>query len=141
MPELNINYWVLQTIAMLVTVWLIPRLTVTSIFGALGAVIALAFVNSSIWDAALFFNIPDSFSVHALLLLLANGFIFWVIVKLLPGIEVEGFLPALIAPIVFTISSVVIAVFFKDTDWLAVAQAGVLEVRRWRAYFQHTGGA
>ena len=117
---INVDFWILQTIAMMVTCFLLPRLTVSGPLGALGAVVALAFVNAQVWDAALFFQVPDSLSAHALVLMLSNGLVFWVVVKILPGIEVEGILPAIAAPIVFTICSLLISHYGKDIEWQKV---------------------
>jgi uncharacterized membrane protein YvlD (DUF360 family) len=133
-----VNHFLLQTIAMMITALLIPRLRITSITGALGAVLALAFVNATIWDAALFFNIPDLLTVQTLLLFFANGAIFWIIVKLLPGIETDGFLPALIAPVVFTIISLVVDAYGRTIDWVAVGEWVVRTVSDIRAYFQYS---
>jgi uncharacterized membrane protein YvlD (DUF360 family) len=130
-----ITHFILQTIAMMITALLIPRLRITSITGALGAVLALAFVNATIWDAALFFNVPDSLTTQTLLLFLANGTIFWVIVKVLPGIETDGFLPALIAPVVFTFTSVIIDAYGRTIDWVAVGEWVVRTVSDIRNYF------
>jgi putative membrane protein len=130
----NLTYWFLQTIAMAVTALIIPRLKITSVFGALGIVIALAFVNSKVWDAALFLSIPDSFSMRALLLLVTNGVIFWVLVKLLPGIETDGFLPALAAPVVFTVCSLVIGHYGSQIDWAKVLDFVIDGLRGLRSY-------
>jgi putative membrane protein len=121
-PELSFNlaYWGLQTIAMLITAFLIPGLRITGIFGALFIVIALAFVNSSLWDAALFFQIPNHLTTQALLLFIANGFIFWLLAKLLPGIEIDGLLPALAAPIIFTLCSIAIDRYGDRIPWAAI---------------------
>lgn len=137
--SLNFNYWVLQTLAMLLTALLIPGLKVTSPLGAFGAVVALALVNAKLWDAALFFHIPDQLTTQVLLLLLANGAIFWIIVKLLPGIEVKGVIPALVAPVVFTVSSVIISTYLQDVDWAKVwnhVQSFVITIRQ---YFIESG--
>ena len=113
----NVMFWVFQTVAMLVTGLLIPGLRVRGPLGAFLMVVALAFVNSKVWDAALFFKLPDSFTTQAIVLLLSNGVIFWVLVKILPWIEVDGILPALVAPVVFSIASVLIGTYAKDIDW------------------------
>ena len=115
--NLNLSYWALQTVAMVVTALLIPRLRITSIFGAIITVVAIALINAHLWDAALFFKVPDSLSAQTITLFFANGIIFWILVKLLPGIEVDGIFPALIAPIVFTFSSVLISQYAKEVDW------------------------
>lgn len=120
LPQINFTFWILQTAAMLLTAFLIPKLTVTNPLGALAMVIAIAFVNANVWDAALFFNIPNHFSTQAATLWVVNGVIFWVLVKLLPGIEVKGFLPALVAPIVFTVCNLIISEYALQVDWLEV---------------------
>lgn len=135
----SLNYWVLQTIAMMVTAFVLPGLTVKGPLGALVMVVALAYVNAKVWDAALFFQLPDSLTAHALLLFLANGVLFWVLVKVLPGIEVTGVWPALVAPLVFTVLSVVTSYYLKDVDWLLVLEKSIEYIRAARDYFSsHT---
>ncbi len=107
--QYNLNYWILQTLAMTLTALLIPKLRIDGPIGAFIMVIALGFVNAHLWDVALFYSVPNTPTVQTATLFLANGIIFWILVKVLPGIEVEGFLPALIAPIVFTFCSMIIA--------------------------------
>ena len=126
------SHWILQTIAMLVTAGLIPRLYITSFIGAFFIVVALSFVNATIWDAALFFSIPNHITSHALLLILSNGIIFYVLIKILPGIEVQGILPALAAPLIFTIVNIFITQYAKEINWIEVGERAanwVQEVR------------
>lgn len=127
-----LNYWVLQTLAMGVTALLIPKLRITGIFGAFKIVAALAFLNATLWDAALFFSIPDAVSTHAALLLLINGVIFWILVKLLDGIEVDGLLPAIVAPVVFTGLSLLIDQYGAMVDWNKVYETTLSVIERLR---------
>ncbi|RMG42284.1 MAG: hypothetical protein D6719_06745 [Candidatus Dadabacteria bacterium] len=117
---LNISYWILQTIAMLITALLIPGLKVSGPIPAFFTVLAIAFVNSKVWDAALFFQVPSGFTVQTGVLLLTNGVLFWIIVKFLPGIEVEGFMPAVAAPVIFTVTSLLISTYGQNIDWARV---------------------
>ena len=118
-----LSHWILQIVAMALTALAIPKLKITSLFGALGAVVGLAFVNATVWDAALFFSVPNGISTQMVTLLLANGALFWILAKVLPGIEIEGILPAIIAPIVFTVISMVITSL--EIDFLGLLrQAG-----------------
>lgn len=105
---------------MALTALLLPRLEITNVFGALGAVLTLALINATLWDAALFFSLPDSVSLKMFVLLLINGVLFWIVAKVLPGIEVEGLAPALAAPIVFTICSTLIDRYGRNVDWVEV---------------------
>lgn len=124
LPAIDLNFWILQSLAMGATALLIPRLTITSIFGATLMVIALALINSYLWDAALFFRVPDALSTQTLLLFLVNGSIFWVLVKILPGIEVEGIIPALVAPVVFTGLSILIDYYGSQLDTVKILKQG-----------------
>lgn len=126
---------------MWITTVLIPRLTITSFSGAFLTVVALAMVNATIWDAALFFKIPDVFTTHALVLLTANGFVFWLLVKLLPGIEVRGLAPAIAAPVVFSIVSLFINEYLKDVDWIALLGSGLDALSGLRDNLLQSGGA
>ncbi len=121
--SLDISFWVLQVVAMSLTALFIPKLKITSIAGPVLMVICLALLNAKVWDAALFFKLPDSVTLRALMLFIANGVIFWVAVKLRPGIEVKGFFPALIAPLVFTIVNLLLNEFAKEVDWVGVWNA------------------
>ncbi len=121
----TLNYWLLQTVAMMLTALLIPKMRITGLFGAFLIVLALGLVNATVWDAALFFQVPRAFSTQALVLLAANGVIFWILVKILPGIEVEGVLAALAAPVVFTVLSLLISQYGRDVDWVAVVDRAI----------------
>lgn len=129
---LNINFWIIQSLAMGLTALVLPRLRITSIYGATIMVVALALVNAHIWDAALFFSFPDTISIHALTLFVSNGLIFWILVKLLPGIEVTGFLPALVAPAVFSLISLVLNTYGSQIDFLAIGEKGLTEIEATR---------
>jgi len=121
-PSFDISFWALQTAAMLFTALLIPRFQVNGPIPAFALVLCLTIVNAKVWDAALFFQIPDHISTQVFTLLIANGVIFWILVKLLPGVEVEGFLPALLAPVVFTICTVLVDEYGRNIDWAKVWQ-------------------
>jgi putative membrane protein len=135
LPNIDISYWIFQTIAMLLTCFFIPRLRVSGPIPAFFTVLTLAFVNSHLWNAALFFQIPDHFAVKTLMLFVANGLIFWLVVKLLPGIEVDGFLPALAAPVVFTVTSLVISQYGSKVDWAPVWNKAYKTVETAKTYF------
>jgi uncharacterized membrane protein YvlD (DUF360 family) len=112
-----LNHWILQTIAMGIAIFLIPRISVTSIFGPLIMVMGLALFNAFLWDENLFFFIPTDLGTRTLVILLINGVAFWVLVKILPGIECTGILPALIAPLVFTIVNALVFEYGREIDW------------------------
>lgn len=130
MEELNnlfgsnmVNHWISQFLAMGITIFIIPRLYVTSIFGPLLMLFSVALINAFLWDATLFYAIPTSFTSSSLSLFAINGVLFWILVKLLPGIEIDGILPALIAPIIFSITSVFLHNYENSIDWISIISA------------------
>jgi len=120
---------------MLITAFLLPGLRVTSIFGAVLCVVALAFINAHLWSAALFFHVPMELSIHAVALLGANGAIFWIIVKLLPGIEISGILSAILAPVAFTVIAILIQIYMSEIDWAPILESALNKVAEIRDYF------
>ena len=127
-----VSYWILQTISMLITAAVLPKLRITSIFGPLMMVVAISAINATVWDAALFFSIPESATLHTLTLLASNGVMFWVLVKLLPGIEIQGIFTALVAPLIFTVCSMMIHLYAKDVDWPRIGRQAVEYVQEFR---------
>ena len=136
LPEFNASHWIIQTVAMMITVFFIPRLRVNGPLPALATVIVLAFINAHLWSTALFFSIPSSLTLQTVLLLLVNGIIFWIVVKVLPGIEVDGIFPAIVAPLVFTVLSIVIEAYAPSIDWRGLWQEAVSWMNFLRGYFQ-----
>ena len=128
-------YWALQCVAMLLTCFLIPKLTVSGPIPALMTVVALAFINSHLWSTALFLKIPNEFAYKAILLFLTNGVLFWVVVKILPGIEVEGVFAALLAPVVFSIMSLLIDQYKDQIDWPLVWKTTLDFMTKVKDYF------
>jgi putative membrane protein len=138
----TIRFWVLQTLAMMITAFLIPGLRITSILGTILIVVALALVNATVWDAALFFSLPASATAEALVLVLANGAIFWLLVKFLPGIEVRGILAALASPIVFTLVNMLLRRYALEIDFQEIGREvidAIEQLRDW-LYRSRTAG-
>ncbi len=138
---INFSYWAMQTVAMLLTALFIPRLRIHGPIPALVTVICLAFFNAHFWDAALFFNLPTEPTKSTVVLFFLNGLFFWILVKLLPGIEVKGFLPALIAPVVFTISNLLIMNYGSQINWVKVYQTTSTTIAQLKDYVTESSGA
>jgi putative membrane protein len=115
--DLQFKFWILQTVAFMLTCFMIPRLTVRGPFSAFLAVVVLAFVNAHYWNAAFFYAIPNTFAVGTLMLVFINGAIFFLVVKILPGIELRGLLPAILAPIVLSVMSMLVTFYGQDVDF------------------------
>ena len=112
--------WFLQTIALLITALLIPRFTIAGPVSALKFVVSLSLINTTLWNTNLFSTIPNSLTAHSVTVVLANAVLFWVLAKLVHGVNIEGIMPAIVGPIVFTIISACTYSYGKDVDWMSV---------------------
>ncbi len=112
-----ITLFLLQAIAIVITSALIPKLRITSLLGPILMVAGISALNTYLWDRTLFEAIPNNFNTKAITLFFANGFFFWLLVKLLPGIEVDGILPALAGPVVFTLVSLAVREYGTQINW------------------------
>ena len=89
----------------------------------LAALAAVVLVSPWVIRNQVRFDEPTFMSTQdGLTLLGANGLLFWVLVKLLPGIEVDGILPAIAAPVVYTLLSVLISTHASDVDVIESVQ-------------------
>ena len=122
---LKIDHLGMQTVAMMITALLLPKLRITNPLGAVLMVVGISVVNTYLWNTALFFKIPDSLTSQTLTLFLANGALFWGLVKILPGIESSGILPCLVAPLVFTLVNLGTEKYGKDIEWREIGERGV----------------
>ena len=95
--------WLLYTLALIFTSWVVPGIEVSSFLNAMFVVVIIALINTFIKPLLQIITLPIniltrglfSFVINALLLMLA-GYI-------TPGFEVEGFLSALLGSIVLSL--------------------------------------
>lgn len=116
----KLTIWIIQTIAMYITAAILPKLKITEFKGAFLIIVSLALVNTHLWDVALFFKIPNEISFEILALICCNGLIFWILVKLLPGIEIQGFFTAIVAASMFTLLTLGLDVSRSYIDWMGL---------------------
>jgi putative membrane protein len=137
---LHIESILLQTLALLITAFLLPRFQVHGpISGAL-MVLSLSFVNTYLWDAALFYSIPNDLTAQTGTTLIVNAFLFWGLAKSLPGIQIQGFLPAVIAPVVLTAISILTYQYGRDVDWYKIALFVQEQFDMLRTFSENRGG-
>lgn len=121
--NMDLSQWIIQAVALALTALILPGLRISSLFSLVGLVFIISLTNSLIWDAALFYQIPDSLTSQSLLTVAANGLLFFVLVRILPGVECDGIGTAIISPILFSILTVGLSRYGKDINWNLVGQA------------------
>ena len=97
--------WLCFTLALIFTAWIVPGIEVSSFLSAMFACLIIALINAFIKPILLIITLPINlltvglftFVINALLLMLAG----W----LTPGLEVEGFLSALLGSLMLSLLS------------------------------------
>lgn len=112
--------FIFQVVALALTALILPGLKINSLFSLVGLVVIITFVNAHFWDAALFYSIPDSLSLRAISTLILNGLIFFVLVRVLPGVECRGLFTAIISPVLFTFLTITLSYYGEDVNWQSV---------------------
>ena len=98
--------WICFALALIFTAWVIPGIEVSSSWSAMFACVIIALINTFVKPVLQLVTLPInfltvglfSFVLNALLLILAG----WIT----PGLEVEGFLSALLGSIVLSLFSI-----------------------------------
>lgn len=118
----NFDFIILQSLAITLTAILLPRLKIKSFSAPVMTAVALSWINDIYWDSGLFYSVPTSLSTDTLTLLVMNGLIFWIIIKLIPGIEIRGILTPIYSAVIFTCCSMLAHKYGSDINWTEVIQ-------------------
>ncbi|MCL5408733.1 MAG: phage holin family protein [Candidatus Omnitrophica bacterium] len=95
--------WLVNTIALVIVVHIIPGVKISNIETLFIAAIVLGFLNTFIRPLLIFFTLPFSIFSLGFFTLLINGFLFFIAAKIVAGFYVSGFWSAFWASIVFSI--------------------------------------
>ena len=100
--------WVLFTLALLFTAWIVPGISFAGITTALFAAFIMGLVNIFIRPIIMVLTLPLNLLTLGLLTFIINALMFLLIAKLVTGFMVAGFLAALLGSIVLSVISVFI---------------------------------
>jgi uncharacterized membrane protein YvlD (DUF360 family) len=99
---------VVATISFLLTAWIMPRLSVDGVGGAVIAVILIALFNAAIRPVALALAAPVSLILVAVLVLVLQIVAFLVVAQWAPGVHVDAFGTAVIASFIYAIFNTIL---------------------------------
>jgi putative membrane protein len=97
--------WLVNTVALLLVVKLIPGITVSDWQTAFIAGLVLGFVNSVIRPVLIVLTLPLNILSLGLFTLVINAFLFYSVAQFVPGLHIPGFLAALWGSLLFSIIS------------------------------------
>lgn len=105
---------VLNAVALLVTDYIVPGFDVSDFPTALLAGIVLGVVNTFIKPALSFLTAPLNVVTLGLFSFVINAVVLFIVSAVVPGVTIEGWVPAILAAIVLSIVGVVLGSLLKD---------------------------
>ncbi len=97
--------WICFALALIFTAWLIPGIEISSIWAAMLACVIIALINAFVKPVIQIITLPINILTIGIFSLVINALLFMLAGWITPGIEVEGFLSALLGSIVFSLLS------------------------------------
>jgi putative membrane protein len=99
---MNIQHWLIGTLSILITAYLIPGVQVTFV-GALVLAVVLALINILIKPVLFFLTLPINILSLGLFSLVLNALLVMLADKIVPGFSISGFWIALLFSIVLSL--------------------------------------
>lgn len=100
--------WLLSTIALLATAYLMPGIRVDGFIAALIAAVVIGLVNGTLGALLKFFTFPLTLLTLGLFWLVINGAMLMLASYLTPGFEVNGFLTAFFGALLLSILNIIL---------------------------------
>jgi putative membrane protein len=92
--------WLISTLALLISAWLIPGAKIESFWSALIASLVLGIVNAVIRPILVILTLPINLLTLGLFTLVTNGLMVWLASAMLAGFSIANFLTALIFSVI-----------------------------------------
>ncbi len=120
---------VLNALALIITAYVVPGISVSGFLSAILAAIVLGLINTFIKPLLVFLTAPLNFLTLGLFSFVVNAFVLWLVTFFVPGFRVDSLLSAILGAIVLSVVSTILAMLLKD---VAVGERGGGNVRRKR---------
>lgn len=101
--------WVTFALLIMFVAWIIPGITIENFWAAMIAAIVIALINAVIKPVLILLTLPINIMTLGIFTLIINAVLFMFAAYLVPGIEVNGFISALIGSILLSILGAAIA--------------------------------
>lgn len=98
--------WVAFALAVMFTAWVIPGIFVADFWTAMIATVVIVLINVFIKPVLKLLTLPINILTLGLFTLVINAVLFMFVGYIVPGIEISGFLSALLGSILLSILSV-----------------------------------
>jgi len=100
-------------LALLLAAYLLPGITVTSIWAGFFAAVVLGFINGFLRPVFTILTIPFTILTFGLFLLVVNGIMLALTAVLVPGFIVQGIFSAILGSVIISIASSILHGFLE----------------------------
>ncbi|XLZ68355.1 phage holin family protein [Massilia sp. SR12] len=109
--------WLINAVALLAVPYLMHSIDVTSIGAALVAALVLGLVNTLVRPVLLLLTLPVTMLSLGLFIFVINGFMFWLVAKVVDGFHVDSFGYAILGALLYSVISWALStLLLKDKD-------------------------
>jgi putative membrane protein len=108
--------WIVNAIALFVVASLVPGIEASSIMTLFIAALVLGLLNAVVRPVLLVLTLPITVVTLGLFIFVLNALVFWLAAAFVPGFTVDGFIPALLGALVFSIISMLTSWIGKEKD-------------------------
>ena len=95
--------WLILTLIVLFTAWILPGITVSSVPAAMVAAIVIGMINVSIKPVLNWITLPFNVVTFGILALVINALLLMFTAYLVPGLSINGFWSAFFASIIISL--------------------------------------
>lgn len=106
--------WLVNTIGLLVTAYLIPGIRFETYITALVAALVLGIINAIIRPILMVLTLPINILSLGIFTLFINAFLFWLASRLVPGFSIVDYSTAFWAALVYSLISWFTGAIFSD---------------------------
>ena len=98
-----LSQWLILTLIVLFTAWILPGITVSSIPTAMVAALVIGMINVSIKPVLNWITLPFNVVTFGILALVINALLLMFTAYLVPGLSINGFWSAFFASIIISL--------------------------------------
>ncbi len=105
---------VLNALALMATAYIVPGFRVTDFTTALLAAIVLGVVNTFIKPVLALITLPITIITLGLFSFIVNAVVLFIVSAVVPGLKIDGWIPAILGAIVLSVVGTVLSTLLKD---------------------------
>ncbi len=108
--------WVLVALALMGVAYLIPGIHVETFWVALLGALVLGLINAFLRPILLVLTLPVNILTLGLFTIVINALLLWLAATLVPGFEVDGFVPALLGALLLWLVSMLANALVRGSE-------------------------